>query len=76
MNLIEEAQRLQGSPGTPCRLEMLRKTDPILHAEIIEALSAGVQMTALSRALAGRSFSISADSLSRHQRGECVRCRL
>ena len=75
MSLLDEATRLQGSPGTPCRLGTLKEANPALHAEIMEAIAGGVQMSAISRALAARGFTISPDSLGRHQRGECIRCR-
>jgi hypothetical protein len=75
MSLLDEARRLQGLPGTPCRLGALRDTNPELHAEIMAAIKAGVQMTALSRALAGRGINIKPYSLTSHLRGDCTRCR-
>jgi flagellar motor switch protein FliG len=75
MSLLEEATRLQASPGTPCRIRTMKDVNPALHAEIMEAIRSGIQMSAISRALAGRGVTISADTLSRHQRGDCLRCR-
>ena len=76
MSLLDEATKLQSVPGVPCAVDNLKKSDLALHDELMTALAAPVQVAAISRALkAEHQILMAPDVLSRHRRGDCVKCR-
>lgn len=76
MSLLDEAVKLQSTPGGTCSVGNLKKSDPALYAELIEALASSVQFAAISRALKEKHQIVMASStLSYHRRGDCAKCR-
>lgn len=75
MSLIDDAINLQQKPGSPCTVANLATADPALHAELLEAIGTTVHATAIHKALQGRGYHITAETITRHRRNECQRCR-
>ena len=73
MTLIEElAENTTRGPG--CRVGLIRRDDPGLYDEIVEAVDAGYGYVAISTALRNRGMDVSNQMLSRHFRRICS-CR-
>lgn len=81
MSLLEESLTHRRQGGAPCAVSDLRVANPALYAELLTALAAApngrpIQASAISTALKEEhGIFLSGDMLTRHRRGDCLRCR-
>ena len=78
MTILEDAMGKRARPGPECLFSRLRRTNPQLHAELLEALDQAphvVEFSEIRRQLLARGVEISKDTISRHKYGECATCR-
>lgn len=75
MTLLDEARALVRRPGITCALDTIRRANPVLAAEIDDAIASDVPAPAISEALRARGIELDRQVLNRHRRGDCIRCR-
>lgn len=75
MTLADEARAYVRRPGVPCALDIIRRTNPALAAEIDEAIATDVPAPAIMAALRARDIDFDRQVITRHRRGDCKRCR-
>ena len=75
MSLLDDAIKLQVSPGSACQVQRLKADNPELHDELLAALDSAIHASAIVRALEVRGVKLTPESLTRHRRRECQRCR-
>lgn len=78
MTLLDEARGQRSRPGPECTFAKLRRSNPQLHAELLEALEEAphvVTYARIERLLFERGVEIGKDTLSRHKNRQCMTCR-